>query len=411
MIRLNSMLKLKKISLSQWILALLIVSMVLFNKLMPILTLCFSLSLIWDRANKDMLKDRIKSPSLVLFAFFILHIIGATYSSNKGFAYADIGMKASFAIFPVIFLLSGIRVNERFLKNSVLVGLVLSLILCEVNAFINYLNFPSFAYFRDSYFSILMHRSYFGMYLFVGLVLSAFEFLKNKSIKNIHLWIALFLAMGAIQTFSKIAILLTASFLVSFVVYLIFKSKNKLITLIIGAGILAIFTFGISSSDYLVKRLEIMVSSFNGEKDVNSVESNNARLVMWETSMNIIAEHPIIGVGTGDIKDVLVTKLEENKSFALAEKRLNSHNQFLNTGVALGFIGMFTLILWFSCMIFSTIRRKLYSWVVVIISFIFAFLTESFLETQAGIMPVSLLFTIIVIMKADNSVYNKLSNS
>jgi O-antigen ligase len=92
----------------------------------------------------------------------------------------------------------------------------------------------------------------------------------------------------------------------------------------------------------------------------------------------------LFGVGTGDYDDELTKMNLKYNNQGVAEERLNSHNQFLNTGVQLGVIGFFILTMIFLVSFFASDKR-LWQLLILLVFFI-NFLVESFLETQAGIV-------------------------
>ena len=111
--------------------------------------------------------------------------------------------------------------------------------------------------------------------------------------------------------------------------------------------------------------------------------------------MDEIKEHPIWGVGTGDIKDELYQRNLSNGYTGVAEMHLNAHNQFLNIYLAIGILGFLTLLLSF-LKPFWRIRGE-HQFVVrslVVILFL-SLLTESFFETQAGIVPGAFILSLI----------------
>lgn len=71
-------------------------------------------------------------------------------------------------------------------------------------------------------------------------------------------------------------------------------------------------------------------------------DSTGLRFMMWETAATIISEHPLIGVGIGDERDVyhdtLATKLPQLKDKILGFS--DFHNTYIQVTVSAGFIGL-----------------------------------------------------------------------
>ena len=126
----------------------------------------------------------------------------------------------------------------------------------------------------------------------------------------------------------------------------------------------------------------------------NSVETNQARLIMWNTSLKVISENFFLGTGTGDYNDELIKKNHLFKNYGVAKSELNSHNQFLNTFVQIGLIGFLVLSLIFYSFFRAVIKKQKIVLFLIGICFFINFLFESFIETQSGIILFCILMTI-----------------
>ena len=70
----------------------------------------------------------------------------------------------------------------------------------------------------------------------------------------------------------------------------------------------------------------------------------------------------------------------------LYSKKLNSHNQFLQTTIAIGLPGLIVLLLILGIPLFLFYRQSDFSAVIFVLLIVFNFLFESMLETQAGVI-------------------------
>ncbi len=109
------------------------------------------------------------------------------------------------------------------------------------------------------------------------------------------------------------------------------------------------------------------------------------RLEFWKTAGYIIRQHPLFGVGTGDIQDSFNKMYEETNSKLDMVWRLRCHNQYLAITVAFGFIGLlvFLIYLFYPAIILRKRLHYLY-WPFYLIALL-SFITEDTLETQSGI--------------------------
>ncbi len=193
-----------------------------------------------------------------------------------------------------------------------------------------------------------------------------------------------FLILSVYQLSARMGIIVM-SFLVAYsVVYLTipkirFKNQFLAVSLVVlCTGIIIYFSANRVYRFQSVKKNIV-------EKNTNT--STGSRILLWEYSLELIADKPIAGFGIGDVKDVVVNKWEkEDFNYALRQE-LNPHNQFLQTGVGTGLLGVVTLLL---PMVVPLFYRKSKKTNILFLLFVFNIfmncLTESILERQDGII-------------------------
>jgi hypothetical protein len=115
-----------------------------------------------------------------------------------------------------------------------------------------------------------------------------------------------------------------------------------------------------------------------------SGHSVTQRLEFWKAAAGIIRKHPVIGTGTGDLKEAYRQEYERMGTQLRPEFRLRAHNQYLAVTAALGCTGLLLfLICWTTPLLAGLRRRDLLlqaAWLIASLSM----LTEDTLETQAG---------------------------
>jgi O-antigen ligase len=257
--------------------------------------------------------------------------------------------------------------------------------------------------FLSSRFSIFMHRSYFACYLVIGIILLVDNLKSVFSLSNLVL--IFFFSIGVLQTGSKAGVV--CLFLVFvFQFYSLLKLKHKKFNWILTFSIF-LFSSILLTNNPIKSRFESMFDAVGNmqTKNNNSVESNTARIIMWNTSLDVWKENFLFGTGTGDYDDELTAKNLEYKNQGVAKERLNSHNQFLNSAVQLGLVGFFVLLMIFVSSYFFS-DKKLWQLLILIV-FLINFLVESFLETQAGIILFVVLLTLFFPNNTTQNHYDK----
>jgi hypothetical protein len=105
----------------------------------------------------------------------------------------------------------------------------------------------------------------------------------------------------------------------------------------------------------------------------------------WKTSVNIIRNNPISGVGTGDVTDAFKEEYTTSNSWLNEKWRLTSHNYYLYIAVALGIPGLIIFLILISAPFILTVSQSpyfpltIFFWIAII-----SMLTEDTLNTQAG---------------------------
>jgi len=95
----------------------------------------------------------------------------------------------------------------------------------------------------------------------------------------------------------------------------------------------------------MVERLLLMAVDYQQWRAGHGGDTSiGARLDFYRTSLAIIAEHPLIGVGTGGYTSAYA---QANAGASLAVQN-NPHNQYLLTTVQLGFVGLCALLVLFA---------------------------------------------------------------
>jgi len=180
---------------------------------------------------------------------------------------------------------------------------------------------------------------------------------------------------------------LISLFLVLFVYFLIFvfNLKNKILKLAMLLFIVMFVVAGgfVFSQNGRMKNTYVQLKKFLANP--SDVSKNDDRLFIWGLSLDIIKENPIFGVGTGDSKDELMIKYEENQMEDALKARLNVHNQFLETTIQLGLAGLMSLMLIFFWSFAMAIRKHNTMLALVLSVNALFLLFESVLNTQTGV--------------------------
>lgn len=258
---------------------------------------------------------------------------------------------------------------------------------------------------------LLMHPSYLAMYFNTALLFSFFLLLRTD-LKKLHkkFLIAAFilLSVGVWLCLSKTGILVWCLLIFGIVLYnsLVRKKLRNSILLFI------FFVVVITSAIVAIPRFEmrflnLFSISHNLEKiDKTTTESSRVRILIWAQTLELIEEEPLIGTGTGDIKDELFVKYRNAGMTGALGNKLNVHNQFLQVFATLGIFGFLAFM---SALLFPTVRAiKDKHWLYLAFLAVFGLnlLTESMLEKQDGVIFYAFLNALLFFHFNPNSTKN-----
>ena len=110
------------------------------------------------------------------------------------------------------------------------------------------------------------------------------------------------------------------------------------------------------------------------------------RLELWNATLQVIGDHPWLGVGTGDVVDAMQHHLAAADS-ELSGRGMRSHNQYLGLLAAVGAVGFALALFLFVRPLFGR-RRAMASALMTawLLTVLISMLTEDTLDTLAGIL-------------------------
>jgi O-antigen ligase len=362
---------------------------IVYQKLVPIGFGLMLISLVFKRQKNtkaDLISYFSKGPALWFIFYYFLLVIGLFWTENLPFAFSKLENKLAFVLMPVLLFFTVRKWSNVEWKQLLIYSLLFALVMYEILALWRFMVQSETSWqfeFLASRFSIFMHRSYFACYLVIGIVL-VFENLRS-TFSGFSVFLIFLFSLGVLQTESKAGIVCLI-FVFIFQLARVINSKNNKLLWILSSSFLILISVILTTNNPIRARFETMWSSMANSKtkNNNTVESNSARIIMWSTSLDVWNENFLCGVGTGDYDDALTEKNRQYKNLGVASERLNAHNQFLNTGVQLGLLGVVVLLMIFLSAYFNPTKSIWYT--LILLVFFINFLVESFLETQAGII-------------------------
>ena len=373
---------------NDWCLAYILFFSIIYMPLVPI-GFAFWILTFWKYFEKKEYKIS-TGIEIYFLSYYLLLAIGLLWTSDLDAGLFKMENKLTFLLFPILFYFSRFTLSKTKILNILLFSLCFSLILHEVIAIfrsIYHIENNHWGYFKDSLFTLFMHRGYYALYLVIGSLICHSKIYDKKN-KAMYIILFIFLSVGVIQTYSKAGVLSLLIFNLILLLFTVGRKKIWKTGLFISFGFISLFIILMSFDSNLInrfKQIPISTSQIKLENN-NSSESNQARILMWSASIKSMKKGSILGYGTGDDIAILKEQNESNFNRKMADKEMNSHNQFFTTALQLGIPGLIILLAAFLSSWIKFFREK--DILALLISFCFFsnFLIESMLERQAGVV-------------------------
>ncbi len=356
------------------------------------------------------------APLYLLALLFLLHVVGVSYSENTEYAWTEIGIKLSFICFPLLaILLPSISSKTQVgIRIAFITGCLLYLGVAVVTGIYDSITHNDFSYLSYELLSEPYHPTYAATYqaMAVFMLLQNPVWLRYGLGKRIAYWSMIVVMILFISMLASKAGLIAVFISILMGCYSLFQNRQSLGKVILTTFLLLLFSA--STALYLPgvsSRIGNAVSDIQAQEHdttdgttIQTTEEQQAhsstalRMVTWGASLQLLMENPI-GVGTGDTTNELVKIYDSKGEQHASEKKLNAHNQFLQTGAELGWPALISLC---TCLLllFSLYLKNRD---LLLLNFLLLcgmnFLFESFIEVQAGI--VFFCFWILVFLRRE----------
>ncbi|TAH27056.1 MAG: hypothetical protein EAZ07_02145 [Cytophagales bacterium] len=371
-------------------------------KLNSICIILFSVSILINLGIKGVFQ-RLSFLNYLFISFFALHCIGMIYTSNLKAGGFELEKKLALIIFPLF--LGVFQINkEQFSK--VLLGFVIS---CFIGitylflvAFTKYLIFDHSAYFFIGRFTGPLngiHRVYLAMY-FVFSISCCIYFIKDRifpQIANLWFFLAIFcFSVGVFLVSARMSLFVYLILMIRYLYSFLYVRKNYVLGIIVIIVMVASFSFIVNNTRMLGKITEVFRDLDKGNSKRNT-SSANLRVIKWKSAVRLYFDNLLIGVGTGDASDELVSLYAKENFFWGLKHRYNAHNEFLEIAVTLGTLG---LILWLAILLIPlwlSLKYNQYLYIEFIFIFASCSFTESMLNAQKGVIFYALFNTLFFV--------------
>ncbi|MDL2308459.1 O-antigen ligase family protein, partial [Bacteroidales bacterium OttesenSCG-928-C03] len=349
----------------------------------------------WDWKAK---RQRIDTPQkkvlfCVFLSIFAIYMIGIFYSTNTQRALAELEYKLWFLVAPLtIFTAPPERLNNKkilFLARIFLISLLLLILTNFSIAVWKCIEAPRYYYFVYIHLSNFMHPAYSAMHVSTGLIVAFHLFLHQNKQRQWRFLTTISMIVFPIYIFllqSKAGLLALLILFILMSLYLINRRKRRLLPSLVFVSLLILIPttlFFVVPEPY--NRLKPAVRQLvSDDRDKDASDGTGLRLAVWQASWKVAMQHPLFGVGPGDVRDELMKEYEKSDNIHLTEHQFNCHNQYLQTFVGLGLAGLLVLLCYFCIPLGYAIRHKKITYILFLLLILINLFSESMFERKAG---------------------------
>ncbi|MDB4088365.1 O-antigen ligase family protein [Flavobacteriales bacterium] len=357
--------------------------------------------------------------SVSIAIYFIITFISLLYTSDMSSGWKGIEIKFSMIAFPIflpIIFYNSNSINRKTIINVLTITAILYAFLSFSRAFYLYftlgetINFNSvnlgFRLFQDGPF---VHPTYVSIYYVILILLWGKRIVEQGISKRSGLWILMltFFLVFVFFSSSKAGILLSVLAIFLLLIYYAKKKKKTFQALLMFVLFVIVGVIGVNNSSLKVRFNDAYQEMTKEYKNpVSYVQSTGARIWVWKSTIEVIKENPLLGVGVGDTRYELTKKYKEIGIIDESIIKLDSHQQYLQTTATIGIIGLISLLLIFASLFYYSKKQSHFILFGFTLTYLLFGFTESMFETQGGIIFFTF-FSLFLVSKPQSKIENK----
>ncbi len=331
-------------------------------------------------------------------SLFWIALIGLLYTQNTDEGLKNFTKQVPFLVFPLIFF--SVEVTKKaklILLEYFSYGVIISAVFALLKAgYFKLNNFGNYFYYDKLGELLDIHTTYFAMYVLIALLYFVSNIFKKSWKQSLIYFLPILYLLAFLYLLSVRASIV--ALIVSVLILIYGNSKlmkpRTIWVLIFGVLLLTLFYF----TPNFQKR-------FNAETPEGiAISDLDTRTTHWKSALQIIGENNLLfGAGTGDGHLKLYDQYLKNGFETGYIYQYNAHNQFLETTLYYGLIGLLCIIGILFFALKKNFSERNFLGMAIIAVQVIVMVTESTLERQHGIvlLAFSLVLLSIPISKSD----------
>jgi len=332
-------------------------------------------------------------------SLYALMAAGFWFTQDAEVASKELEYKASMIVFPLLMLFTPIFSKEEVRKmiRAFVGGCFLFALIALIYGAYRASVFDSREYLTYSNLGIYFHPTYMALYQSLALFWLVSQGVKRAYFFDsfsFHLTVTFFVILFIVMLASKAGIL-SAIVAMMWELWVVYRRKwnlrRGLYWSISSVTLILFLTYALPLTSQRIDQSVSDIAASEGaanqgdEVKQEARSSTELRRVTWTSSIEILLENPS-GVGIGNAGIMLREKYAAQEENYALEKNLNSHNQFLQVAVEMGWAGLVIFSIFCLVVIIKALRSGSIFYMAFAGLCFLNFLFESFLEVQAGVV-------------------------
>ena len=287
---------------------------------------------------------------------------------------------------PLVLLpfLSQFITNRKIVLTAFLYSVAICCLICIIYAFIQSKGY--IFYYHEPTAILDIQLNYLSVFTCFCLAILYNKILCTGTIR-IESYLLIVLFLFSLSVFYNITGILISIFItLLFLVVFVLKFKNYkllavLLTIVCGGSIWMI-------SRPIIRAKLDQVISVNNYKMTEHGNGVSSRILTWDCSLNLIYDSGLVGLGINNTTDFLneCYRGKVGANSVQTVEHYNSHNQFFETTLGMGFLGLILLLLIYYKVLIVGLKQKNYLIISYFVIILFFGATESFLIRQWGLI-------------------------
>lgn len=353
---------------------------------------------------------------MVCVVFFILTALEYFNSYDKISAKNFIEKRLGYLFIPILFY----QVNANILKNVLLFwvkAIMLLLIFLLLYAFIRYIKGSdgSVFYYHELCYPIYNHAIFISLIVSIAMLITWFYYSPSKKYIKILLLLLFYFFLMLLSSKNI--------FTVTSIIFFVLVSKKIIsmklwlsgaVFIVLGtAFLLSLENSNIISRIKQASQYDFHLAYATKVTEATRFDGTNLRLRLWNYGWHILSENNafVWGVSPADTQRLLDAKIIKSDMYIGSDKKSDKgflgydfHNQYVQTFVETGIIGLVLLLSMFLILLYEGYVNKTPFLIFLNILFAVAFISESNLGRQAGIFSFLAFNTIgLLLIKIKNT--------